>query len=190
LFQKLAGFVLLGVIPAIAMIFIPLTFEQTGISIRNLPESMLWVAILGTVIIFINFFAARKPDNLSMYPQIRIRIWTPGRILLSSMGWVLYLLGYEFMFRGLLLFTCVMVMGVWPAIVLNTALYAFVHMPKGMKETLASIPMGILLCILTIKTGTIWVAYFAHVILAVSNEVLSIHFNPDMSFAKRITKAR
>jgi membrane protease YdiL (CAAX protease family) len=185
LFQKLTGFVFLGVLPAVAMLLVPITFEQIGVTVKNSSESLFWIAILGTLILIVNFFAARKEDNLRMYPQIRISEWTPRIVFLSSAGWVLYLMGYEFMFRGILLFTCIPVIGVWPSVALNVAIYAFVHMTKGMKETLASIPMGILLCILTLKTETIWVAFFVHVILALSNEYFSIYYHPDMHFQKR-----
>ncbi|MDD5508979.1 MAG: CPBP family intramembrane metalloprotease [Bacteroidales bacterium] len=180
LFQKLTGFVFLGLLPALAMLTLPVSLKQVGVSLHNLPESLLWIAGLGTVLVVVNLFAARKPDNLAMYPQIRIARWTPRILAASSLGWALYLLGYEFIFRGVLLFLCIPVMGIWPSIVLNVAFYALVHLPKGPRETIASIPMGLILCLLTLKTGTIWVAYFSHVILALSNEYLSIHFHPEM----------
>ena len=180
LFQKLTGFIFLGLLPALAMMTIPVSLKQVGVSFHNLPESLLWIAGLGTVIIVVNLFAARKPDNLDLYPQIRIARWTPRILAASSLGWALYLLGYEFIFRGVLLFLCVPVFGVWPSIVLNVSFYALVHLPKGVRETVASIPMGLILCLLTLKTGTIWVAWFAHVILALSNEYLSLYFHPEM----------
>lgn len=189
LVQKLAGFFFMGVVPAVAMIFIPVTFKQVGVSLSNITSSLLWSAILGVVIVVINLFAARRPSNLSMYPQIRLREWTYGILVASSLGWILYLLGYEFLFRGVLLFLCVPVFGVWPSIVLNVSLYAIVHIPKGLRESLASIPMGLLLCILTWKTETIWVAFFAHVVLALSNEYLSIFFHPDMSLRSKPSRS-
>ena len=180
LLQKLAGFLFLGLLPALAMLMMPVTLRQVGVSFINIPQSLLWIGGMGAVIVLVNLMAARKPGNLAMYPQMRITRWTPKILAISSMGWMLYLLGYEFIFRGVLLFLCIPVMGVWPSIVLNVSLYALVHLPKGPRETIASIPMGLILCLLTLKTGTIWVAYFSHVILALSNEYLSIHFHPEM----------
>lgn len=180
LFQKLTGFIFLGILPALAMLMMPVTLKQVGVSFQNLTQSLLWIAGLGTLIIVVNLFAARKPGNLAMYPQIRIARWTPRILAASSLGWALYLLGYEFIFRGVLLFLCVPVIGLWPSVVMNVSFYALVHLPKGMRETVASIPMGLLLCLLTLKTGTIWVAYFAHVILALSNDYLSLYFHHEM----------
>lgn len=189
LFQKLVGFIFLGVLPALALLFMPVTLEQVGVSFHNLTGSLLWIAGLGLVVVAVNLVVARKPGNLAMYPQIRIARWSPGILAASSLGWALYLLGYEFIFRGVLLFLCVPVMGVWPSIVLNVSLYALVHLPKGPRETIASIPMGLILCILTLKTGTIWTAYFAHVILALSNEYLSLYFHPDMTLQLKHKKS-
>jgi len=189
IFQKIGGFVFLGIIPAIVtMIVLDTSLKDYGVKFVNFDKSIYWILGLTIVIIFMNYFAARKPESLKMYPQIRIRKWTAGTLALSSSGWFLYLLGYEFMFRGLLLFGLIPVIGVWPAIALNIAFYVFAHIPKGLKESIGSIPLGLILCIITIKTGTIWVAFFAHVALALSNQFFSIKYHPDMKFVTRKEK--
>ncbi|MCK5838327.1 MAG: CPBP family intramembrane metalloprotease, partial [Bacteroidales bacterium] len=88
--------------------------------------------------------------------------------------------GYEFLFRGILLFLSLPILGYWPAIFLNVSFYAFVHVPKGAKETIACIPLGFVLCVLTLETGTILIAFFTHLALALSNEYFSIYFNKKM----------
>jgi len=49
-------------------------------------------------------FSARKPKNLVNYPQIRAKVWTSKMVYMNALGWFLYLFGYEFLFRGVLLF--------------------------------------------------------------------------------------
>jgi membrane protease YdiL (CAAX protease family) len=88
------------------------------------------------------------------------------------------------MFRGFLLFSSLPVLGIWPSILLNTAVYSLVHIPKGNKETLGAIPFGILISYLAIETGTFWIAFFTHVILALSNEWFSLRTHPEMLFKK------
>ena len=186
-FQKLTGFVFLGLIPFLVfMIVHPLHLSEIGMNFRNIGESLLWIIGLSAIIIVINFFAARNPGNLESYPQIRVKKWTYALLVVSSSGWILYLLGYEFLFRGILLFSCLPLFGVWPSIAINVAFYALVHIPKGFKETAASIPLGIILCILTIMTGSIWVAYLTHVSLALSNDFFSIYYHPDMYLKRSI----
>ena len=120
-----------------------------------------------------------------MYPQIRKKEWNFQLLLLSAFSWTAYLLAYEFMFRGYLLFISVAYLGVWPAIALNVAIYALVHVPKGYKEAFGAVPFGIVLGIITIQTGTIWVAFVVHVIMALSNEWFSLRANPEMKLKRR-----
>ena len=43
----------------------------------------------------------------------------------------------------------------WPAIAINIALYSATHILKGLDETIGAIPLGFVLCLLTISSGTI-----------------------------------
>ena len=75
--------------------------------------------------------------------------------------------------------------GVWPAIAINIALYSATHIPKGLEETIGAIPLGLVLCILTLSTGTIWIAFLVHVVMAWTNTLTSLKFNPDMKYIKQ-----
>jgi membrane protease YdiL (CAAX protease family) len=119
-----------------------------------------------------------------MYPQIRKNEWNLKLILISAFSWILYLIAYEFLFRGYLLFVFLKYLNVWAAISLNVAIYALVHVPKGHKEAIGAIPLGLVLGIITLKTGSIWFAFGLHVVLALSNEWLSLRAHPDMKFVK------
>ncbi len=195
-FQKFAGVVFLGIIPAIiGLTILSKTPADFGMKTGNALITLYWIAGLAAVIIPMNLIFARKPDNIKTYPQIRTREWDMRLVLANTLSWMAYLLAYEYLFRGFLLFSCLpaeasaqageSTLGAWPAIAINTAIYAFVHIPKGIKETLGAIPFGILLCIITLNTGTIWVAFFAHVILSQSGEYIALYFNPEMQFKFR-----
>jgi membrane protease YdiL (CAAX protease family) len=168
-------------IPLLVFIFVlHVHLADYGLAFKNFGESLLWSGGLSVIIITINFIAARKPDNLKTYPQIRIKRWTGGLFLISALGWILYLLGYEVMFRGLFLFSCLPVFGYWPSIAINVSIYSLVHIPKGLRESLSSVLLGFILCVLTIRTGSIWIAFVTHSVLALSNDFFSVYFNPDM----------
>ena len=143
-----------------------------------------WLLILTAIIIPINYFNSKNPENLLQYPQIREIEWSLSLTILSTISWLAYLFAYEFMLRGFFLFSSVNLLGKWPAIILNTTVYSLVHLPKGKKETIGAIPFGIVISFLTIETGTIWLAFLAHAILALSNEWFSIAFNPEIHFKK------
>lgn len=182
LFQKYTGFVFMGVLPLVVMLAIGQGPASFGVKAQFSMLSTYWVLGLAAIIIPMNFFAARKPVNLKQYPQIRVNEWNGRLLVANAMGWISYLLGYEFLFRGVFLFTTYQALGAWPAILLNASVYAIAHIPKGLRETIGAIPLGLLLCVITLNTGTIWVAFLVHVTLALSNDFWSIAFHPEMKY--------
>ncbi len=161
-------------------------FSFYGAGLPNL-KTFKWLLILSAIMIPMNFLNARDAKNLAQYPQIRLAEWSYSLIILSAASWIAYLFAYEFLFRGFFLFASIPVLGIWPSIILNTAVYSLVHIPKGNKETLGAIPFGILISYLTIETGSFWIAFFAHIVLALSNEWFSLAAQPEMSVKKNKT---
>jgi membrane protease YdiL (CAAX protease family) len=183
--QRVWGFIFLGIIPVFFILLFPdLSLKEFGMGCSWLTSPPWWVIGILIVILIAGYYSAKQPGNLEMYPQIRNRQWTPGLLTLSGLSWVVFLLGYEFLFRGFLLYASLAVMDVWPAIALNCALYAFAHLYKGPGETFGAIPLGILLCYLTLLTGNIWTAVGIHSVMALSNEWWSIRANKHMIIKK------
>jgi len=156
-----------------------------GLSTINFMKSMIWAGVLSFFIILFNYFNSRRLDNLKIYPQIRAKSWSFCLLLLSTLTWIIYLFSYEFLFRGFLLFSSERAFGIWIAVAINVILYAAAHIPKGMRESLAAVPFGIILCLLTLWTQTIWIAFISHSVLALSNELFSLSAHPDMKFSIR-----
>jgi membrane protease YdiL (CAAX protease family) len=182
--QRLIGIFFFGFVSFIVISFILHSDTANyGTSLPNL-KTFLWLIILSSVIIPMNYYNSKNNENLEQYPQVRNREWTYSLLILSATSWIAYLFAYEFMFRGFLLFSSLPLLGFWPSILLNTAVYSLVHIPKGNKETLGAIPFGILISYLVIETGTFWIAFFAHVILALSNEWFSLGAHPEMRLLK------
>jgi len=149
-----------------------------GFGFEQLPP--WWSYLVLPLILVSGYYSSSSPGNLKLYPQIRIETWTPFIIMISAVSWILFLVAYEFLFRGFLLGASLMLMEPWPAIALNAALYAFAHFYKGPGETYGAIPFGVLLCYLTLVTGNIWSAVVIHSVMALSNEWFSIMAHPEM----------
>lgn len=180
LFQRFLGVLIFGMVPLLILVFSGTkSIADFGVTVPA-KETGIWIAILSVIVITMNYFNSRTPGNLELYPQIRDKVWSLQLIILSATSWIAYLLSYEFLFRGFLLFSSISILGLWPAIILNTAIYSLVHLPKGFKETIGAIPLGVLLCYLTAKTGSIWIAVVTHIIMALSNEWLSLRANSQM----------
>ncbi len=188
LFSKYCGLLFLGICPTVLFLLITPSypFEDLGLCIQagTIQQSLIWLLILGSLIFTINRFTAGRKKSIDKYPQIRVNEWDRQLIFSYSFAWCMYLLGYEFLFRGLLLFVLAGTLGVWPAIMINISLYAVAHIPKGIVESIGAIILGFLLCIATLQTGNIWVAYFTHVILALTNSFFALKFNPEMKIVK------
>ncbi|MCX7985828.1 MAG: CPBP family intramembrane metalloprotease [Bacteroidales bacterium] len=142
----------------------------------NFSTLFILCFICAILLIVINYFAARTPSNLAHYPQIRKTKWNFTDIIISSTTWILYLIGYEFLFRGYLFFSTLQHFDLVSSVGLNVAIYMLVHIPKGYKETFGSIPMGIVLCYITYYSGSVWPAVIIHSMLALSNEWFSIYY--------------
>lgn len=184
LFRKAAGFVLLGVIPALLGVIF---FQINPLQMLRFPENSLnlwvWIIAVSVLLILLNLFNARSKELQAVYPELRLQVWNPGSLAIAGGGWMLYLTGYEFLFRGILLSGCIQAFEIGPAIVINLALYSSLHLPKGLKEAIAAIPFGALLCYLTIESNSVLPAILLHCVQAVSAEISCIYRNREMSFS-------
>lgn len=188
LFSKYLGLLLFAIVPGILslILFPQFSLKDYGLAIK--PETTLisieWISGLWLLAIPLAYLSGRKLRNQANYPQIRAKVWNRRLIFNYAIGWAAYLFGYEFLFRGILLFSLVRTIGVWPAIAVNIALYSATHIPKGLDETIGAVVLGMILCVLTISTGTIWIAFFVHVALAWTNSYTALRYNPEMKIVK------
>jgi len=187
-FTKYFGFISMGILPTILCLFFlqELTLADLGLTLiyETSLFSIFWILALSAVIIPLTYSSAKKPKNLVNYPQIRAKVWTKKMLFINALGWFLYLFGYEFLFRGVLLIPLIEPLGMWPAIAINIALYSATHIPKGLDETFGAIPLGFVLCILTLSSGTIWIAFIVHLVIGWTNSFTALKFHPDMQLEK------
>jgi membrane protease YdiL (CAAX protease family) len=183
--QRMTGFIWLGIFPLL-MMTVPEDVPGGFYGLFVPGPALAWYVTLGLAILIlvVNFFNAPRQDNLAMYPQIRKSEWTYSILAGSALTWFLYLCAYELLFRGILLFSSLAVMDQMTAIALNSTIYAFAHIPKGRKEAVASIPFGILMCLLSIESQSVWPAIIVHSFLALSNEWFSLYYHPGISIKK------
>jgi membrane protease YdiL (CAAX protease family) len=174
---RLFGALIFGATSIITAYSIGYSAEYIGIAIAPTLLSLIFIACFGLIMVVVNYFAARTEDNLAMYPQIRIEKFSTSVFIISAITWLLYLMGYEIMLRGFLFSFCMAEFDLKSAILINISIYALIHLPKGLKETIGSLPMGAVLCYITYKTGSIWAAFFIHGTLALSNEWFSIKYH-------------
>ena len=189
LFQRYIGVLLLGIFPCcVLLIFTDKNLAEYGLNLafndKNLPIMLYWIAGMCLVVLPTSYINAKKEDNLAMYPQVRAKIWTNTTFFHEWTSWIAYLFAYELLFRGFFLYACVRVMPASVAICVNACAYALAHLPKGQKEAVGAIPLGILFSYVTLITGNIWVAFVVHCVMALSNSIFSFYFQKEMKYKK------
>ncbi len=82
-----------------------------------------------------------------------------------------FLFSYEFFFRGVLFFSLLEVNEIMIAILVSTSLYILIHAFDSRTEIIGAIPFGIILCLFSYFTNSIWPAFIIHITLSGVYEV-------------------
>lgn len=183
LLRKSMGLLLFGIVPFLLMFYFTPVISYDWL--WGLPESFQWFLILAFALATITtgFYGSRQEKVRELYPEMRIETWKPAYFSVSVSGWFIYLVGYEFMFRGFLLFLAIPALGVPMAVALNVLLYSLLHWKKSIKEALGAIPLGVVLCLLVFYTGSLLAPILVHLGLSASTEIFSFIRNPQMKLA-------
>lgn len=186
LFTKYSGSLFLGVFPCLVCIkLLPhYSFSDYGLSSAVNLVSFYWILALGTIIIILNWLISKKKKTHLICPLMLKHEWNTKRISIYSVSFGVYLFSVELLFRGILFFPLVHVMGVLPAIFINVLIYTISQTPKGVNETIGIFLFSLVLCIATFQTGTIWVAFLLHVVFILSNGLMAFFLHPEIKSLK------
>ncbi|MDX1543824.1 MAG: CPBP family intramembrane glutamic endopeptidase [Christiangramia sp.] len=87
---------------------------------------------------------------------------------------LIFLFAYEIFFRGVLFIFSLQYVNLVYAIFINLFLYALIHGFDSRKEIIGSLPFGIVLCMFTYYSGSIWPAFIIHASLSLGFEAIII----------------
>jgi membrane protease YdiL (CAAX protease family) len=182
--DKLTGIVFAGVLPLIVFVIIPgIPAGEAGLTAGEIHKITYHLTGLFTITILSAFFSSKSIKVQRSSPELRIKVWHPRHIILSSLSWLIYLFGYELFFRGILWFFCFRAFGFWWSVLINVSLYSLVHVPKGRLVTYGAVPLGVLFCTLSYYTGSFLPAFMIHSAMAISTELFSVYHNPEFRFS-------
>ena len=184
LFRLLAGALWLGAPVAVLMSVIHTAPSGWGFVPDLSLRALAWVALPAAVLVPVLFFAARAPAVWADTPRMRITTWGPRTFGINAATWAVYLVGYEYLFRGFTVLFLAEHLGAAPAIAIGTGLYAFQHLPRGAGECLGSAIMGVLFGLMTVDTGSMASAWALHMIIAMCGERFAIHHNPALHWRR------
>jgi membrane protease YdiL (CAAX protease family) len=181
--EKLTGIIMTGVIPfLIFIIVLGIDPDRVGLAWSRTSRYWYFPLSLPLLTIALSFISSRNPKLWLRSPQLRVKNWYPRHIIISAVLWIVYILGYELFFRGILWFSCLGAFGFWPALLINIILYAVVHLPQGIFMTAGAVPLGVVLCCMSFLTGSFLTAFLVHASMAVSTELSAAFHNPEFRF--------
>ncbi len=158
--------------------------ENSGLTLPGGSGVLLWTLLPVGVVLAVTLVRSGKGIPLDFYPQVRRIEWTRRRVLLNALFWTLYLIGYEYVFRGYLLFPLVPELGIDGAIALNASLYALAHIYKGPGEAFGAFFLGIIFCLIALATGSFLIPLVMHIIMALGNDMTAVNLSHEMRFVR------
>lgn len=183
--KKFSGFLILGLIPGVLYYFLlnP-DLGKFGFSMKHFNSNILVIfslAFIIAIVLFVNQKANKQNNSL----QINLSEWNILLFLINAIGWIFYLIGYEFLFRGILLFECYSSFGFWPAVAINVAIYSAIHMVNGKDQAIGALIFGGITCYLALSMGSILIPIMMHISLSIISDYFSIKYNTSLSFIKQ-----
>ncbi len=156
--------------PAAILLLLRMNPFKYGLGIGNWRKG-LWLSFLASIAVLLScFLFASVPAMQSYYSSARWGTGDAGAILLGEWGRLRVLIGWEFLFRGFLLFPLYECFG--PAANwIQATLCALTHMNKPLVEMYGSLPFAWLLGYLARKSGSVWYGVYVHWLLGFAIEV-------------------
>jgi len=177
---RLLGALLLGLPSALGAAIL----SPDLLALWRLPSAEAWAVTGGglALLLPVLWLAAGGEAHRTHYPQIRAERWTRGLVGVEALSWGAYLVAYEWTFRGLLVCALASVVGVWPALLIGTALYVLAHLEKGLGECLACVPMGLGFGVLAWWSQSLWAPVALHLGLALAGNLFAVARDPGRRF--------
>lgn len=172
-------FLLMFVIPMFHVLFWwkkPLV--ELGFSSGDIKTGLKFMLVM-IIVLVIPFAFGGSCDQIvrTEYPMAKELIsnhkFIPGYELFYV---ICYYIAWEFYFRGYLLFGLKDRYGTMEAILIQTISSCLIHIDKPFAEILGSIPVGIILGFVALKTRSFWYVFIVHATLGVLVDLFIIYY--------------
>jgi membrane protease YdiL (CAAX protease family) len=162
--QYAAGLVLLVLLPALAIRFVLRErLADFGLCIGDWRFGLAYVAVVSAVMAPLLWIGSADPELMAEYPLPRLAYGlTPWNPLLWELTYVVYYVGWEFAFRGVLQLGMEKRLGPVLAMLLQLLPSALIHMRKPFGEALSAVPGAFLMGVVAWRSRSILYAILLH----------------------------
>ena len=127
------------------------------------------------LLFFVTLFSSAYLSRVSVKKQLskieRASCYNLSNASVYFMIRFVFLMCYEFFFRGVLLFKFLEYNSLFLAIFYSTILYVLIHIFDPRKEIIGAIPFGIVLCLFAYYTNSLWYVFIIHMALSAVYEI-------------------
>jgi len=171
-YEYLTGFLLMFWVPFfIIKIMFKKPMKAFGIQIGDARYGFRFVAIVVPFIIWVAYHISSYPVIQAEYPLSKSVMHDQWMFLILELFYVLYYVGWEFLFRGFMLFGLEQRYGALTAILFQMIPSAIVHIGKPAGESFGAILAGIIFGYLAIRTRSILYPLLLHGIVGISIDI-------------------
>ncbi len=174
LFAALTGFGLMCF--AIPLLTIPIlkSSDMFGLRIGNARRWLVDLLIAYLIILALILIFARGPAFMKMYPLYKPAGQNLSLFVKFELSMLVYMFGWEFLFRGYYLFAIKKEIPITAAIIIQMIPFAFLHIGKPELEAYSSVLAGIILGILAIRANSFVPCAILHFLASFTMDVVAI----------------
>ncbi len=160
-----------------SVIFSKYAFKtQFGLTKGNTKSGLKLCALATLVVPIIALTTIFDNGMVSTYPLVDLANLSWYAIFFYYLSYLLYYVGWEYLFRGLGFFASQKKLGIAGAILFTTLISALIHTSIGsfgkpMIETLSAIPAGIIFALIAYNTRSIWYTVYIHFLIGALTDV-------------------
>jgi uncharacterized protein len=165
---------------ALGLLYIKLVLKgklsEYGLGLGDKKAGFKLLLIATPILILAGLTTVWDSDMNTMYPLARGVIYAPIQfVLLYYVSYLAYYIGWEFLFRGLMIFSLEK-RGALVSIMVSTMISALIHSSiagfgKPFAETASAIIAGIAFGYVAYKTKSIWYSFLMHSIVGFSTDL-------------------
>jgi membrane protease YdiL (CAAX protease family) len=171
-----SGLVLLFIPLLTAPLLLPA--ERFGVRIGKVRTWIVDVALAWLILVLLILIFGRTPDFLRTYPLFKPpgSQWTWTLFLFYEACQFVYMFGWEFIFRGYLLFSIKKEVGAVPAIILQMLPFAFLHLGKPEMEVYGSVLAGLFLGLIALRANSFFPCAILHFSVALTMDLFAVFY--------------
>lgn len=144
-----------------------------GLTFGNLSVGLLLLVLALPAIAVVVLIASRDRELSGFYPLAGNDIDSPASLVFYELIYlVCYYPAWELCFRGVFFLALIPLVGVIPALGIETALSVLMHIGHPRSEVLGTVVGGVLFGLVALLTGSVFYSFLIHAAIGISVDVV------------------